>query len=153
MEEITRPPVSDFFQPNFWPNTPDILHKTLQEGGRPAFMHRVILAATLAASYGIYGPAYELAENAPAQPPPGKTESEEYLDSEKYQIRQRDRNATGSLVPLITALNRIRRENQRVAIEYARFIFIPSTIPTDLLLKVDAWLRQYNSGRGQHRLL
>jgi starch synthase (maltosyl-transferring) len=112
LEELTRPPVSDFFRPNFWPNTPDILHKTLQEGGRPAFMHRVILAATLSASYGIYGPAYELAENAPAQPPAGKAESEEYLDSEKYQIRQRDRNAPDSLVPLITKLNRIRHENR-----------------------------------------
>jgi starch synthase (maltosyl-transferring) len=112
LEEITRPPVSEFFQPNFWPNTPDILHKTLQEGGRPAFMHRVILAATLAASYGIYGPAYELAENAPARAPEGKTESEEYLDSEKYQIRQRDRNQPDSLVPLISKLNRIRRENR-----------------------------------------
>ena len=95
LEEITRPPVSDFFRPNFWPNTPDILHKTLQDGGRPAFMHRLILAATLAANYGIYGPAYELAENAPAKPLEGKTESEEYLDSEKYEIRQRDRNAAG----------------------------------------------------------
>ena len=112
LEELTRPSISDFFQPNFWPNTPDILHKTLQEGGRAAFMHRVILAATLSSSYGIYGPAYELSENAPARPPDGKNESEEYLDSEKYQIRQRDRNAPGSLVPLITALNRIRRANR-----------------------------------------
>ncbi len=112
LEEITRPPVSNFFRPNFWPNTPDILHKTLQEGGRPAFMHRVILAATLASNYGIYGPAYELAENAPAEPPAGRSESEEYRDSEKYEIRQRNRNKPGSLVPLITALNRIRRENR-----------------------------------------
>jgi starch synthase (maltosyl-transferring) len=112
MEELTQPPVSEFFRPNFWPNTPDILHKTLQRGGRPAFMYRVVLAATLTANYGIYGPAYELAENAPADPQPGKSESEEYLDSEKYQIRQRDRNAPDSLVPLITALNRIRRENR-----------------------------------------
>lgn len=112
LEEITQPPVSDFFGPNLWPNTPDILHKTLQEGGRPAFMHRVILAATLAANYGIYGPAYELAENAPAKPLTGKTESEEYLNSEKYEIRQRDRNAPNSLVPLITRLNWIRRENR-----------------------------------------
>jgi starch synthase (maltosyl-transferring) len=111
LEEITRPPVSDFFQPNFWPNTPDILHKSLQEGGRPAFMQRVILAATLAANYGIYGPAYELCENIPATPAAGKTESEEYMDSEKYAIRQRDRNASGSLVPLLTSLNRIRRAN------------------------------------------
>jgi starch synthase (maltosyl-transferring) len=112
LKEITRPPISDFFRPNFWPNTPDILHKTLQEGGRPAFMLRVILAATLSSNYGIYGPAYELTENAPARPAPGKAESEEYLDSEKYEIRQRNRNAPGSLVPLITTLNRIRRANE-----------------------------------------
>jgi starch synthase (maltosyl-transferring) len=112
LEELTRPPVSDFFQPNFWPNTPDILHKSLQEGGRPAFMQRLILAATLAANYGIYGPAYELCENTPASPPAGKTESEEYQDSEKYEIRQRDRNTPDSLVPLITSLNRIRRSNR-----------------------------------------
>jgi starch synthase (maltosyl-transferring) len=111
LEEITRPPISDFFRPNFWPNTPDILHKSLQDGGRPAFMQRVILAATLSSNYGIYGPAFELGENAPARPAPGKTESEEYLDSEKYEIRQRDRNASGSLVPLITALNAIRHAN------------------------------------------
>lgn len=112
LDEITRPPVSDFFRPNFWPNTPDILHKTLQEGGRPAFMHRLILASTLAANYGIYGPAYELTENAAARPTEGRSESEEYLDSEKYQIKQRDRNAPQSLVPLIRDLNRIRRENR-----------------------------------------
>jgi starch synthase (maltosyl-transferring) len=109
LEEITRPPISDFFQPNFWPNTPDILHKSLQDGGRPAFMQRFILAATLAANYGIYGPAYELCENTPAHPSPGKAESEEYDSSEKYEIRQRDRNTAGSLVPLITSLNTIRR--------------------------------------------
>ena len=111
LEEITQPPVSDFFQPNFWPNTPDILHKSLQEGGRPAFMQRLILAATLTANYGIYGPAYELGENIPAKPSPGKTESEEYMDSEKYEVRQRNRNQPGSLLPLITQLNKIRREN------------------------------------------
>ncbi len=111
MEELIAPPVSEFFRPNFWPNTPDILHKNLQDGGRPAFMQRLILAGTLAANYGIYGPAYELSENDAAKPSPGKTESEEYLDSEKYEIRQRDRNAPGSLVPLITNLNHIRRAN------------------------------------------
>lgn len=111
LKEITRPPVSDFFHPNLWPNTPDILHRTLQEGGPPAFKQRVVLAATLSSSYGLYGPAYELAENAPARPAPGKSDSEEYLNSEKYEIRQRDRNAPGSLVPLITQLNRIRRDN------------------------------------------
>ncbi len=111
MEELITPPVSDFFRPNFWPNTPDILHTQLQEGGRPAFMQRLILAATLCSNYGIYGPSYELGENAPTRPAPGKTESEEYLDSEKYEIRQRSRNQPGTLVPLITQINHIRRAN------------------------------------------
>jgi starch synthase (maltosyl-transferring) len=105
-EEITKPPVSDFFTPNVWPNTPDILHASLQTGGRPAFMQRLILATTLAANYGIYGPAYELSENVPAKPG-----SEEYLDSEKYQVRRWDRAASHSLAPLVTRLNRIRRTN------------------------------------------
>ncbi len=116
LEEITRPPVSDFFRPNFWPNTPDILHKTLQDGGKAAFLLRLVLAATLTANYGIYGPAYELGENAPAKPAAGKTESEEYLMSEKYEIRQRDRNAPGSLVPFITIVNQIRRTNPALQI-------------------------------------
>lgn len=112
LEEITRPPISEFFRPNFWPSTPDILPLALQEGGPTAFKQRVILAATLSSNYGIYGPAYELCENAPTAPAPGKLESEEYLDSEKYQIRQRDRNASESLVPLIRMLNQIRRQNR-----------------------------------------
>jgi starch synthase (maltosyl-transferring) len=105
-EEITKPPISDFFHPNLWPNTPDILHATLQNGGRNAFKQRFILAATLGASYGIYGPAFELGENLPAKPG-----SEEYLNSEKYEIRQWDRAASHSLAPLITQVNRIRRDN------------------------------------------
>ncbi len=107
MEELTKPPVSDFFRPNFWPNTPDILPPILQTGGRPAFMQRVILAATLAANYGMYGPAYELGENAPF-----KIGGEEYLNSEKYEIRQWDLDAPHSIAPLITRLNAIRRENR-----------------------------------------
>jgi starch synthase (maltosyl-transferring) len=105
-EEITRPPVSDFFHPNLWPNTPDILHAALQNGGRPAFMQRLILAATLGANYGIYGPAFELGENVPAKPG-----SEEYLNSEKYEIRRWDRSASHSLAPLLTQINHIRRDN------------------------------------------
>ncbi|WP_263383341.1 alpha-1,4-glucan--maltose-1-phosphate maltosyltransferase [Granulicella arctica] len=105
-EEITKPPVTDFFHPNIWPNTPDILHASLQTGGRPAFMQRLILAATLGANYGIYGPAFELSEGRPAKPV-----SEEYLDSEKYQIRHWDRSIDTSLAPLITTVNKIRREN------------------------------------------
>ena len=106
LEEITRPPVSDFFRPNFWPNTPDILHAALQEGGRPAFMQRLILAATLTANYGVYGPAYELGENTPMKPG-----SEEYLHSEKYEIRHWDRGASHSIAPLMTKLNQIRKQN------------------------------------------
>ena len=106
-EEITKPPVTDFFQPNLWPNTPDILHDFLQKGGRPAFMQRLVLAATLGANYGIYGPVYELGENAPA-----KAISEEYLNSEKYEARVWDRKASHSIAPLITRVNQIRRENK-----------------------------------------
>ena len=131
LEEITKPPVSDFFQPNFWPNTPDILHKQLQDGGRAAFMQRLILAATLTANYGIYGPAYELCENAATPPAAGKTESEEYLDSEKYEIRQRDRNASGSLVHLITQLNHIRRANPALQIN-STLVFHPADNPNIL---------------------
>jgi starch synthase (maltosyl-transferring) len=105
-EEITKPPVTDFFRPNLWPNTPDILHAALQNGGRPAFMQRLILAATLGANYGIYGPAFDLGENLPAKPG-----SEEYLNSEKYEIRQWDRSASTNLAPLITKVNQIRRDN------------------------------------------
>ena len=105
-EEITRPPISDFFTPNLWPNTPDILHATLQSGGRAAFQQRLILATTLAANYGIYGPAFELGEHVPL-----RSGSEEYLNSEKYQIRRWNRRDPNSLAPLITLLNQIRRTN------------------------------------------
>jgi len=114
-EEITTPPVSDFFRPNVWPNTPDILHEQLQNPDpihrRAIFQQRVILAATLSSNYGIYGPAYELLDWQPAKPAPGKTASEEYLDSEKYQIRTWDRTSPDSIAPLITLLNQIRRTN------------------------------------------
>src|SRR5262245_1381344 len=104
--EITRPPVSDYFRGNLWPNTPDILHATLQSGGRPAFKLRLALAATLSSLYGIYS-GYELGENLPFAPG-----SEEYLNSEKYEIKARDWNAAGHLVDYIRRLNRIRRDNR-----------------------------------------
>jgi starch synthase (maltosyl-transferring) len=104
--EITQPPVSDFFRPNLWPNTPDILNEYLQKGGRPAFIARLVLAATLGANYGIYGPAFELGENKPV-----REGSEEYLDSEKYQVRVWDRDDPKSLKPLIRRLNEIRRDS------------------------------------------
>ena len=104
--ELTTRPVCEFFRPNLWPNTPDILPEYLQFGGRAAFMLRLVLAATLGASYGIYGPAYELMEDRARE-----QGSEEYLDSEKYQLRSWDRDRPTSLREFITRVNRIRREN------------------------------------------
>lgn len=106
LSELTQTPVREFFRPNLWPNTPDILTQYLQAGGRPAFIIRLVLAATLGASYGIYGPAFELVENRARE-----WGSEEYLDSEKYQIRQWDRSSPDSLKDVIGRVNRIRREN------------------------------------------
>ena len=107
MTELTTTEVKEFYRPNLWPNTPDILTEFLQVGGRPAFMSRFLLAATLGASYGIYGPAYELGENKPVAF--GK---EEYLDSEKYEIKHWDVSNPLTIAPLIARVNRIRRENK-----------------------------------------
>jgi starch synthase (maltosyl-transferring) len=104
--ELTQAPVRDFFRPNLWPNTPDILTDYLQHGGRPAFAARLVLAATLGASYGIYGPAFELCEARAKEPG-----SEEYLDSEKYQLRSWPIDSPDSLKELITLVNEIRHEN------------------------------------------
>jgi len=106
LEELTTGPPAQFMRPNLWPNTPDILPEPLQVGGAAAFRLRLALAATLTASYGIYGPAFELGEGAARAPG-----SEEYLDSEKYQLRRWDLDAPASLESLIARLNRIRREN------------------------------------------
>ncbi|MBI4194303.1 MAG: alpha-1,4-glucan--maltose-1-phosphate maltosyltransferase [Betaproteobacteria bacterium] len=104
--ELAQGPGREYFRPNVWPNTPDILTEALQFGGRPMFMARVVLAATLAANYGIYGPAYELMENVPREPG-----SEEYLNSEKYELRHWDLDRPDSLRAFIALINRIRREN------------------------------------------
>jgi starch synthase (maltosyl-transferring) len=106
LTELTRTEVREYFRPNLWPNTPDILTEYLQFGGRPAFMIRLVLAATLGASYGIYGPPFELCESRPREPG-----SEEYLDSEKYEIRYWDLQRPDSLKNFIARVNRIRREN------------------------------------------
>ncbi len=105
-EELTAAPLADYLRPNVWPNTPDILTEELQRGGRPAFATRAILAATLAASYGIYGPAFELCVRDARE-----AGSEEYLDSEKYELKRWDRSWPFSLAPLLTRLNRIRAEH------------------------------------------
>lgn len=104
--ELTKTEVKDFFRPNLWPNTPDILTEYLQYGGRPAFMIRLVLAATLGASYGIYGPAFELCEARARE-----AGSEEYLDSEKYEIKHWDLDRADSLREFISLVNRIRRDN------------------------------------------
>jgi starch synthase (maltosyl-transferring) len=106
LQELTQTDVAEYLRPSLWPNTPDILTEYLQTGGRPAFANRLVLAATLSSLYGIYGPAYELMEHVPREPG-----SEEYLDSEKYQLRQRDLERPDSLRHLIARVNRIRRDN------------------------------------------
>ncbi|MFL5779133.1 MAG: alpha-1,4-glucan--maltose-1-phosphate maltosyltransferase [Chloroflexota bacterium] len=136
--ELTRGPVSEFFRPNLWPNTPDILHETLQVGGRPMFEARLVMAATLAASYGIYGPAFELGEHEPLQPG-----SEEYLHSEKYEIRHWDLDRPDSLAPLIARVNAIRRAHP--ALQGNDGLAFQS-IDDDLLLA-------YTKRRGEDRIL
>ncbi len=102
-EELAGPTV-DFLRPNLWPNTPDILTAELQTSGRPAFVTRAVLAATLGPSWGVYGPAFELGEHRPV-----RAGSEEYLHSEKYEVREWDLDQPGSLARLLGRLNRIRR--------------------------------------------
>ena len=105
MQELTQTEMADYFRPNFFANTPDILHEYLQMGGPPAFKIRLVLAALLSPSYGIYS-GYELFENVPV------TEgSEEYLNSEKYELRPRDFSGSDNLVAYMTRVNEIRRKN------------------------------------------
>jgi starch synthase (maltosyl-transferring) len=106
LTELTRTEVREYLRPSLWPNTPDILTETLQVGGTAASAMRLVLAATLAASYGIYGPTFELAEVAPL-----RAGREDYLDSEKYQVRHWDLERPGSLRPLVTRINTIRRQH------------------------------------------
>src|SRR5581483_8392941 len=106
LTELTQTEVREYFRPNFFVNTPDILHEYLQTGGRPAFIARLVLAATLAANYGIYGPPFELVQNTPREPG-----SEEYLDSEKYEVRHWDIDDPSSLRHVIARLNQVRRSH------------------------------------------
>ncbi|UCF21554.1 MAG: alpha-1,4-glucan--maltose-1-phosphate maltosyltransferase [Gemmatimonadota bacterium] len=106
MIELTQTEAAEYFRPNLFTNTPDILNEFLQTGGRPAFRIRLLLAATLSPSYGIYS-GFELCENVPREPG-----SEEYLDSEKYEIKNRDWDAPDNINADIRSINRIRRENR-----------------------------------------
>lgn len=132
--ELSTPPGSDYFRPNAWPNTPDILHAQLQTGLVPMFMSRLVLAAMLSANYGIYGPAFELVEYLPRGPG-----SEEYLDSEKYQLRTWNHDDPRSLAPFIARVNSIRHANP--ALQDNRIRFLP--IDNDQLL---AWLKASADG-------
>lgn len=105
LTELTQTEVGEFFRPNFWPNTPDILVPHLQEGGRPAFIMRVVLASMLSANFGIYGPVFELCLSKSV------SDKEEYIDSEKYEIKAWDWDRPGNIKSVITTLNMIRREN------------------------------------------
>jgi starch synthase (maltosyl-transferring) len=104
--ELTTPPVVDFFRPNLWPNTPDILTEPFVKHGKPVFMSRLVLAGTLGANYGIYGPAYETMDATPREPG-----SEEYLNSEKYEVKHWNFEAQPTVTDLIKRVNRIRKEN------------------------------------------
>ncbi len=106
LKELTCGEAAEYMRPNLWPNTPDILPEFLQSGGRPAFLIRLILAATLSSSYGVYGPPFELCEKAAREPG-----SEEYLDSEKYEVRRWPLDDPQSLRDAMRMVNRIRREN------------------------------------------
>ncbi len=131
--ELTQGPGRDYFRPNCWPNTPDILPEYLQLGGRPAFMSRLVLAATLSANYGIYGPAYELLERTPREPG-----AEEYLNSEKYEVRHWDLARADSLSGFIARVNAARNDNAALQSD-SGLTFIP--VDNDELIcyaKVDA---------------
>lgn len=116
--ELTQTEVREYFRPNLWPNTPDILPEYLQFGGRPAFMVRLVLAATLGASYGIYGPAYELMEASPRD-----AGGEEYLNSEKYQVRLWALDRADSLKDFIARVNRIRRNSRALQQDHSLHFF------------------------------
>ena len=105
LTELAQGEMAEYYRPNFFANTPDILHEYLQDGGRAAFRIRLLLASTLSPSYGIYS-GYELCENVPV-----RRGSEEYLDSEKYELKHRDFSAPGNIRADVTRLNRIRREH------------------------------------------
>ena len=141
LNEITTPPVSDFFRPNFFTNTPDILHETLQRGGQAMFLVRLGLAALSTGNWGIYGPAMELQEATPREPG-----SEEYLDSEKYELKQWNLEATNTLAPFIARLNHIRNSEAALRINTPA---VSEAIDEDSLL---AWSR-YDPSSGNHVLV
>lgn len=120
LRELSSVPVSDFYRPNFWPNTPDILPEHLQHGGKPTFLLRMLLASTLSSNWGIYGPTFELMEHVPR---PG---AEEYIDSEKFQLRSWNVDDPRSLKDVITLVNKARRDNPALQ-QTERITFHPTS--------------------------
>ena len=137
LQELTQTETAEFFWPNFWPNTPDILPEYLQIGGRPAFAVRLLLAATLSSNYGIYGPAFELGVNKAKG-----SFSEEYVDSEKYEIHHWNLKQPHSLKPLIARINRIRRENQ--ALQQTRNLMFHPTDREEIIC-YSKWTDDYSN--------
>jgi starch synthase (maltosyl-transferring) len=119
MNELTQTELKDYFVANFWPNTPDILQEHLQEHNPTVYKQRLVLAATLMSNYGIYGPAFELMECQPRE-----KGSEEYLHSEKYEIRQWNLEDPKSLAPFIKKLNQVRAEHPALQ-QNKNFRFLP----------------------------
>jgi starch synthase (maltosyl-transferring) len=140
--ELAQGPGREYFRPNAWPNTPDILNEHLHGGERAVFMMRLVLAATLAANYGIYGPAFELLEGDPREPG-----SEEYRDSEKYQLRHWDLTRAESLAPFIARINRIRRENPALQADHS-LRFVP--VDNDQLI---AYVKRSGAGGDENIVL
>jgi starch synthase (maltosyl-transferring) len=134
LTELAAPEMAEYFRGNFFANTPDILHEYLQHGGPPAFRTRLYLAGTLSPLYGIYS-GFELSENVPL-----REGSEEYLDSEKYQVRVRNWSAPGNLDPDIGRLNRIRRSEPALQ-TFTNLSFHESGHPEVLLYLKGAWGR------------
>ena len=130
--ELHHDEAAEFFRPNLWPNTPDILTEALQKGGRPTFVSRLVLAATMASSYGIYGPAFELQEHDPRKPG-----TEEYLHSEKYEIRRWDLEARHGLADFVARLNAVRRDNP--ALQHDRNLWLCSVDNEALVSYTRLW--------------
>jgi starch synthase (maltosyl-transferring) len=134
LQELTGTPVVEYYRGNLFPNTPDILNEFLVHGGQTAFRIRLLLAATLLPLYGLYS-GYELYENVPVRPG-----SEEYMDSEKYQIKPRNWETPGNLNPMIARLNRLRREHIALQL-YDNLTFLASENPNVLFYRKAGWTR------------
>ena len=145
-KELVNTEAREFFRPNFWPNTPDILPEFLQVTNRAGFIQRITLAATLSSNYGIYGPAFELMENTPIEP--GK---EEYLNSEKYEIKNWDIDNPNNLKKIIKRVNKIRKENKALQNTHSLKFHDIDNEALVCFSKTSRRFEQYHSGGCQPR--